>query len=283
MAKRGRDGAALHVPPDTYSIMTYNLWNNLTNFQTREPALRRQLASLDPDVLLAQEVLPPITSCVLTALKTHTCIQQSQGDDPGWATECNIFWRKNLLEHVEHGSVDIGQKELERRLFWVRLRSIHSSKTSLFATAHFTWQGAEEEYKSDVNVRKDQSRRTAEALAQLRKGEVDEAVFFGGDLNEGWWPREILTRAGFKDCFAAMHLPARPTHPARPCVAYEEGNADHVLDWLFHRGTRVRVLLASVIKDMCGLSSDDPNEETCMSIQPSDHMPVMAVYRVSSS
>ena len=79
-----------------------------------------------------------------------------------------------------------------------------------------------------------------------------------------------------------MGLPAQPTHPTRPSVAHEERNADQALDWLFCNGgsTSAKVVLCSVIKDMCALSSDDDDERQVMGVQPSDHMPVMAVYRL---
>lgn len=64
-----------------------------------------------------------------------------------------------------------------------------------------------------------------ERLNTLRK-DSDEPCFFGGDLNESFWPRVILSRAGFEDCFSALGLPAHPTHPTRPSVAHEERNAD---------------------------------------------------------
>jgi len=119
----------------------------------------------------------------------------------------------------------------------------------------------------------------------------DEACFFGGDLNECFWPKKILNRAGFTDCFSQLGLPLRPTHPNRPVLAYEDSNADAVLDWIFARpavgvhseqGT-VRALAATVVKDACGLSSDDPTEGHVLSVQPSDHCPVMAIYALQQA
>ena len=61
-------------------------------------------------------------------------------------------------------------------------------------------------------------------------------------------------------------------------------NADSCLDWLFAQGSRdgtsaVAPLLASVVRDMRGLSSDDPDDLEALGVAPSDHCPVLAVYR----
>merc|ERR1711865_1144294 len=110
-------------------------------------------------------------------------------------------------------------------------------------------------------------------------GQSNEPCFFGGDLNESYWPKKLLNGAGFNDCFSAQQMPCLPTHPLRPSVAHEEFNADQALDWLFARSPSnvresssptkrqrtnvpvLRPLLATVVRGMCGLSSDDPKEE----------------------
>ena len=264
----------------TFSLMTYNLWKTKgepTAWAERRPILLRQLRRLDPDVMFAQELCPKIASCVIEALPGH---HQVKDDDlQGWAQEGNIFWRASLFQELDHGAVDIGQAEEHRRLWWVRLVHHATGRRALFATAHFSWQGTHKECVSDVNVRKAQARRTAEALTRLQ-GDC-HAVFFGGDLNESFWPLRILKQAGFIDCFVALSLPVRPTHPTRPVLAHEEINADSALDWLFYKGSKVQVLLSAVIKGMTGLSSDDPDEQQLLSVQPSDHMPVMSVLRIT--
>lgn len=253
----------------------------------------RQLEVLNPDVLLVQELHPLIMQCILKALPEHACVQD---DFLGWTQEGNIFFRKSMFTEVSHGCMDIGQCEPNRRLFWARLECAQSHKKALFATAHFTWQGHPAECESDVNLRKAQARKTAAALDSLQS--EDEPCFFGGDLNEGYWPKRVLSEAGFVDCFSALQFPCLATHPTRPSVAHEEHNADHALDWLFARsgcagehrakrqctnvvgGTRgLRPMLASVIRDMCALSSSDKAEMHVLAVQPSDHCPVMAVYR----
>jgi hypothetical protein len=293
----------------TFSLMTYNLWKTAgvpTMWETRCAVLRRQLQKLDPDVLLAQELCPEITACVLEALPYHSCIgnaphlTQTSPDGcvassssselfRGLTHEGNIFFRASLFEPGgEYGYEDIRQEEEYRRLFWIRLRfkGGEESKTVLFSTAHFTWQGHPKECNTDLNLRKIQARETARALDRLQR--PSEACFFGGDLNESFWPKRILETVGFRDPFSDIGLPCGPTHPCRPTLAHEDVNCDSTLDWLFARPSRdqtsmrVRPLLCVVVRDMVGLSSEDPDERNTLQICPSDHCPVLAIYRITT-
>ena len=104
-------------------------------------------------------------------------------------------------------------------------------------------------------------------------------------MNESYWPRLMLLQGGFVDCFSALGLPARPTHPCRPSVAHEDANADQALDWIFARASKagsgqLTPLAAMVVSGMVGLSSDDPDEKFALGVAPSDHCAVVAVYRL---
>jgi len=266
-----------------FSLMTWNLWKTdgvPTAWHSRRPVVVRALQKPDPDMLLVQELHPQITDAILEALPGHTHIED---EFEGWTQEGNIFYRKRLFREVAHGSDDIGQKEPLRRLFWARFSC--QSSTMLVATAHLTWPGHPSEWETDENLRKAQTRRMVEALdtRQLPR----EPCFVGGDFNESFWPKMLLTRGCFVSCFSALGLPERPTHPMRPTLAHEDQNADAALDWLFARSSQegegagcAKPLLASVVDDMCALSSDDPSETAVLSVAPSDHRPVMAVYRI---
>lgn len=318
-------------PTTTFTLMTYNLWKSKgkpTSWKERRPILLRQLQKLDPDVMLVQELCPEIHSCIVEALPNHSFVTDT--DVPGWSCEGNIYYRSSMFAEVEHGAEDIAQEEEHRRLFWLRLCLVNGEEekrkkdghTVLFSTAHYTWQGHPKECESDVNLRKTQARNTVRALESVtaatttpptsmnkdqggeggeEAGRRKECIFFGGDLNESFWPKRIMESAGFIDCFSSLGLPCVPTHPNRSSLAHEEINADSALDWLFHRsssssesesesesasidtknGPTVRPLLASVIKNMCGLSSDDPHERNKLAIVPSDHCPVLSVYRIT--
>ena len=136
-----------NLPPMTFSVMTYNLWKTdgePTSFGLRRPILLRQLAHLQPDVMMVQELHPKLTEMVNEALPHHRSVGDPRDPTPaltekGWVCEGNIFWRKSLFTEVEHGALDIGQQEPDRRLFWVRLMPMGGdTRTLLFATAHFT-------------------------------------------------------------------------------------------------------------------------------------------------
>ena len=267
--------------PFTFSLMTYNLWKTqgkATAWEVRRPILLNQLKKLDPDVLLDHELCPDIHDCIMEALPNHNYVT-----DPsvtGWAVEGNIYYRRSVFSEIEHGAEDIHQEEENRRLFWIRLQvDDNTQQTLFFSTAHFTWQGHPKERESDINLRKVQSKNTIGCLEQLKQD--NQVQFFGGDLNESFWPKRILEGAGFIDCFSALGLPCIPTHPNRSSLAHEEVNADAALDWLFAKGHNVKPLLASVIKNMTGLSSDDPDERYRLAVVPSDHCPVLSVYRIN--
>jgi len=284
MATFTTHSSASDCPPVTFTLMTYNLWKTkgvATAWKNRRPILLRQLQKLQPDVLFVQELCPAIHECVAEALPSHSFVVD--GGVAGWQNEGNVYYRQSMFTEIEHGAENIQQEEEHRRLFWIRLQVIGlGNSTALFSTAHYTWQGHPKEYESDVNLRKVQARNTINALSTLQR-DSNEAVFFGGDLNEGFWPKRMLESAGFVDCFSAMGLPCVPTHPNRSSLAHEEVNSDAVLDWLFAKGEHVRPLLASVIKHMCGLSSDDPDERHQLAVVPSDHCPVLSVYRMGTT
>lgn len=276
------------VSSATFSLMTYNLWKTdgvPTYWDIRRGVLLRQLKKLDPDIMVVQELHPDIMECILEALPGHKFIESKPGEEAfhGYTNEGNIFYRGSMFREVDSGYEDIKQEEEFRRLFWIRLEFICNGKTALFSNAHFTWQGHDKELLSDVNLRKIQSKQTVEKLNALQKD--TEPCFFGGDLNESYYPKEYLSASGFVDCFSALSLPCRPTHPNRPTLSAEDTLADQTLDWLFARPGRkcssdsVKSLVATVVRDMVGLSSSDPLEKVTMSIQPSDHCPVLAVYR----
>ena len=267
----------------TFSLMTYNLWKTdgiPTYWEKRRGVLLRQLKKLNPDIMVVQELHPDIMECILEALPGHKYIQSKEGTEPfpGYTDEGNIFYRDSMFKEVDSGYEDIQQEEEYRRLFWIRLKFICNGKTALFTNAH------QKEIDTDLNLRKIQARLTINKLNAMQLD--NEPCFFGGDLNESFWPKELLNYAGFVDCFSSLSLPCRPTHPNRPTLSLEDTLADQALDWLFVRPGRncssdsVKSLVGTVVRDMVGLSSNDPQEKITMCIQPSDHCPVLAVYRV---
>jgi endonuclease/exonuclease/phosphatase family metal-dependent hydrolase len=269
------------------SVMTFNMWqvgDYPGNWPQRRLPILECLTTFTPDILCVQELHSLFHEVIVDALSTHAYVQD---DFPGWRYESNIYWNSNVFDMVEYGIVDIGMIEPLRRLFWVLLKiktpekSIQEQDQSnnkntwqiLVATAHYTWEGNEEECRTYVNLRKQQAQRTAAALHDLQSKCDDPhlAVLFMGDLNESFHPRRILREAGFIDCFSALRLPSLPTHPQRPSAPEEDILGDVSLDWIM-QNNYARPILANVIRNMI----------TTGGYSVSDHCPVMCIYEIGS-
>ena len=257
------------------SVMTFNMWKvdgYPGNWPDRQVPILECLTTFTPDILCVQELHPLLHETVLQALPSHTYVKDTF---VGWQTEGNIYWNSNLFEMVEYGAIDIGMMEPLRRLFWVLLKlKIFEADTAqqiLVSTAHYTWEGHEQECTSDVNLRKQQARRTVAALKdlQLKFNDPYLAVLFMGDLNENFHPRRILREAGFNDCFYALRLPAVPTQPQRPSIAGEDALADSTLDWIV-QNKYARPILANVLRNLICTGG----------FSVSYHCPVMCIYEV---
>eukprot|EP00667_Euglena_gracilis_P021097 EG_transcript_22996 len=252
------------------SVATWNVWKTggqPAQWPARQPALVRAVQLLDADILLIQESHPLMVTAVVEAKPSYTHVVDVF---PGWGNEGQIFFDSRSWAEVEHGAADVGLEPAGRRLFWARLRSRRSGRTVLAATAHLTWQGHAKECASDGNVRKAQARAIAKELSTLVW--EGEPAFFGGDMNEGFWPRRILNAAGFADCFLQLGLPAPATHPAYPSGCDEEDCLDAAaLDWLTSNGY-ARPVEATVVNDLPRYGDGE--------FQASDHCPVVAKYEL---
>ena len=187
----------------------------------------------------------------------------------------NLFFSgKYILRYdeiqMQGPGTHIGQKEKDRRLFICVLECLKTSAEIAVATAHFTWQGHISEYESGVNVRKEQAERASNFLLGYVKR---QPVIFGGDLNESFWPKRIFEKKGFKDCFETRL-------PVDPLIQHDlhllTRNVRHLPSTGYFSESKqnfpqLRVLLSSVIKDMRGLSSDDPDEKKLLAVQPRSH------------
>eukprot|EP00668_Euglena_longa_P032021 GGOE01041304.1.p1 GENE.GGOE01041304.1~~GGOE01041304.1.p1 ORF type:complete len:288 (+),score=82.65 GGOE01041304.1:119-865(+) len=225
---------------------------------------------LDADILLVQESHFLMVSSIVEAKPTYAHVVDAF---PGWGGEGQVLWDRSRWAEVDHGDAEVGLDPKERRLFWVRLRSLRSGRTVVAATAHLNWQGHSKECSSDINVRKAPARAIAKELSSLVQD--GEPAFFGGDMNEGFWPRRILSAAGFGDCFHQLGQAVPITHPAYPCGCDLEDCLDPVaLDWLTSNGW-ARVVAASALNDLPRHSEGK--------LQASDHFPVIATYELLES
>lgn len=267
------------------SVMTFNMWkymNYPANWPQRRLPMLELLTTYTPDILCVQELHPLLHEVIIEGLPSHAYIKD---DFAGWQNESNIYWNSNLFNMMEYGCNDIGMQEPLRRLFWVLLKiktpeesveiknslNTIANQQILVATAHFTWEGHEQEFTSTVNLRKEQAQRTATILHDLQSKFDDShlAVLFMGDLNENFHPRRILREAGFIDCFSMLRLPLISTHPQRPSMPHEDMLCDCTLDWIM-QNNYARPLLANVLRNLSCTGG----------YSVSDHCPVMCIYEI---
>jgi endonuclease/exonuclease/phosphatase family metal-dependent hydrolase len=266
------------------SVMTFNMCKTdgyPINWPHRRLPIIECMTAFTPDILCIQELHPLLHDTIVEALPTHAFVQD---DFPGWQSEGNIYWNSDMFKMLEYGMVDIGIMEPLRRLFWVRLgikiatneneeQSQSNTRQLLVTTAHYTWQGHIEERTTDINLRKQQTRRTVTALQDLT-AKFDNphlAVLFMGDLNENYHPRRILREAGFVDCFAELRLPTPTTHPQRPSEPKEDIQVGTTLDWIM-QNQYARPILASALQNLFCTGG----------YSVSDHCPVMCVYEIGA-
>jgi endonuclease/exonuclease/phosphatase family metal-dependent hydrolase len=250
--------------PARISIVTYNIW--LTErWKLRSPALRKFLQVFDPDILCLQELQPESRALIDETLTEHRRVDDSLR---GWTTEGNIYWRDSLFERVEHGAEEIGFKNVDRRLFWARLKVRALEREMLVSTAHFTSQNHAEERATGQSPRIKEARGVVSALQRLNRS--GEPGFFMGDLNDAVHPPRILHEAGYVSCFASLGIQNPPTLHCYPTANIQPGErmVNHGIDWLV-ANSHARAI-----------SADVPHfyfEDAA----PSDHWPVHAVYEIS--
>ena len=258
------------------SVMTFNMCKTDSypiNWPQRRLPIIECMTAFTPDILCVQELHPLMHDTLVEALSNHHFVKD---EFAGWQYEGNIYWNSTIFNMLEYGMVDIGIVEPLRRLFWVRLTiktPDNETKELLVANAHFTWEGHEEERKSDINLRKQQTRRTVAALEELKEriNNPQLAILFMGDLNENYHPRRILREAGYVDCFAELRLPTPITHPQRPAEPKEDIQVGTTIDWMV-QNKYARPILANALQ----------NVFTTGGYSVSDHCPVMCIYEIGA-
>ena len=250
--------------PTRINLITCNLWNT-ERWSARSATVRKFLELFDPDVLCIQELRQKTRIFLDKTLSAHSRVQDSF---VGWTAESNIYWRNTMFSEIEHGAEDVRIKEKgHRRLFWARLRVKDHARSILVATAHLTHQRHPDESATGRSTRVGETRRIIAALGRLnRKG---EPLFFMGDFNDPVHPPDLLHKAGYVSCFAALGLQPPPTFKCYPTAAVEPGKLaiSECVDWIVANG-EARPVAASVPYFFLNDSA------------PSDHWPVQAVYEL---
>lgn len=250
--------------PLRISVCTYNLWNT-QRWPDREPALGHFLDRFRPDIFCVQELRSETRDCIDTHLEHHARVTDSTVT--GWTRESNIWWQTDLFYEIDHGAEDIGHKETNRWLFWVRLGRRDREGTLLVTTCHLTHQRNRRETETGQSPRVEQANRLVAVLDRI--AEAGEPVWVTGDFNDPVHVPAILHQAGYTDCYGALAVQPPPTFPARPTSGIQPGEyfTNATFDWIMAGGA-VRALCAATPQTYQG------------DLAPSDHWPVVAIYEV---
>lgn len=252
------------MPPTRLNIITCNTWNT-ERWSARSGTLGKFLELFRPDVLCIQELRQTSRIFLDKILSGHSRVEDSF---VGWTSESNIYWRDAMFSEIEHGAEDVRIKEKgHRRLFWVRLQVKALGRSMLVATAHLTHQRHPDESATGRSTRVGETRRIIEQFKRLnRKG---EPLFFMGDLNDPIHPPDLLHKAGYVSCFAALGLQPPPTFKCYPTAAVVPGKLaiSECVDWIV-ANAEARPIAASVPQFFLNDAA------------PSDHWPVQAVYEL---
>lgn len=254
----------------TFVAMTYNLWGD-THLEQRVPAIRDLFGTRPPDLLAVQELRPRSREVLDDVLRGHARVHD---DFPGWATQSNLWWRREVFDLVEFGAHDVGILAEHARLFWVRLRPRSGGTPLVFSTAHLTWPGHPQEREDRRNQRVGQAERVVAALNEIAG---DGPCLFTVDINDIGPPLWVLGNAGFIDSFTALGRTSPITHPVSPLpFTTTRGtrlspleSPSKAIDWIFSRGPIVT--RASEVVEFFSSGS-----------APSDHKPVVATFTLPS-
>jgi endonuclease/exonuclease/phosphatase family metal-dependent hydrolase len=217
------------------SVMTFNIWGQGNDhWDARKIEAIHLLVNTSPDVLLLQEVSPMIIDSFendrdLRNHYDHIC------DDthPGWSSESNIYWRKDIFELRNHGVVDLQMKDKPHRgLFWAHLALRDNPAVVVcVATAHMPWAGTPAELETGVNQRIVATTLACQALEKevLLKYQVG---IFAGDFNDDYHPVRICEDFGWRDVFKSLDIAPAVTHPVRPSDRTEEERPSRTVDWI---------------------------------------------------
>lgn len=251
----------------TFIAQTHNLWGD-HHAEERVAAMRALYERRAPDLLATQETRRWSRDLLDEVMPGHDRVHD---DFPGWESQSNLWWDRELFSEVEHGAIDVGIHDSHARLFWVRLQVQGAPQTILWTTAHLSYSGNAVEVETGVNQRTPQAHRVVEELSTLARD--DEPVFFASDTNAIATAIWVIGNAGYLDAFTALNRQAPPTHPVIPnpfmtTVGTPKSpiaSPQKTIDYIFFRGP-VRARSAEVV------------EFFDRGIAPSDHYPVASTF-----
>jgi len=215
--------------PCRIKFVTLNVMGPLM-WPERSIALTQSLHTMDPDILLLQELTPEIIAHLDSHLSHHRRIES---DKKCFNTELQIYYKKNLFNLLDQGASPLEQVDYpDRDLCWARFEVISRPDVKFFvATCHMPWPGCPAELESGVNQRLLCTVKVCEHLRRLAPRH--EAIILAGDFNEAYQPLRMLQEEiGLTCIFEMLDLPPPITHPMRNSHISEAGNPDSTRDWL---------------------------------------------------
>lgn len=266
--------------PARVTVMTYNVWGD-KHWPERSATLQQVIAATRADIMVLQEVTPPIldaigsvlvSHCRLQASDVHSTSSSSYVDEDWEKCGLSIMWNDGLYKLEKMGFSNYKNETYpERGLLWARL-SVRADPRIKFmvSTVHMPWGGCESELTSGINQRIP----TTLAICQSLKDALEpkEALILAGDFNDDFHPLRLLNEEmGFIDVFESLDLVPMHTHPVRPSDYQEEMRPNRTLDWIMTvLPTSCKVVSAMVKTFRGGWPA------------ASDHMPVIAVIELGA-
>ncbi len=242
-----------------FSIMTSNLWNT-EKIVERKDSIIKFFSINKPDFLCIQEIRKETRDLLDSQLEKYSRVEDSF---IGWQEESNIYYRNDLFEEVEHGRIDLNMPEVNRGLFYLRVKIKGSNKTLFISTAHLTHQGNADEVATSRNYRQDEASMIGDNLLTLvKKG---EGAIVCGDFNDPFHPTKIISeKTDFVEVFRTLHLEAPLTFPCSSIS--EEYYLVESLDKIMHNSFISPIMATS--------------PRLVLSKGISDHYPVYAMFEV---
>jgi endonuclease/exonuclease/phosphatase (EEP) superfamily protein YafD len=241
-----------------FSVMTLNLWNT-EHLDIRIDSIIRFFKINKPDILCIQELRKETLSLLQSQLEGYKVVEDSF---IGWQEESNIFYNTELFSEIEHGRIDLIMPEVNRGLFYLRLKVNETNNKLFISTIHLTHQGNKDELETGKSYRHEESIKLSNAINRITK--IDEGVIVCGDFNDPIHPSRIISlNTSLVDVFKTLCLESPVTFPCSTIC--EEFNLVQSIDKIFHNGMLEPIMATS--------------PRIVLSLGISDHYPVVAMFK----
>jgi exonuclease III len=186
--------------------MTLNLWNT-EKLDQRVDTIKEFFSIYKPDFLCIQELRKTTQTLLDNELIGYKRIEDSF---VGWENESNIYYNSELFSEIEHGRIDLNMPEINRGLFYLRVKVKDFDKTLFISTAHLTHQGNADEINTSFSYRQKESLLIANNLIKLVNN--GEGAIVCGDFNDPFHPVRIINeKTDFVEVFRTLHQEAPVT------------------------------------------------------------------------